>query len=1462
MSSPQIDDKTLALAEELVRGRVGVRPVADSTRKRYASASVEKIASDIKAAADFRQRDALGILLVERQLGTAKSSRARSDLDGVLFRLAQHYRTIAGSRESEQSARACAAEAAEVLFRSLQQPPDRFIKELQEERRFIKDARPTWRATTGLDRERCHAIVEQLGRALRPERLDTRQSADHYLHLASRKDRPSWVALGKADRADALLTHQSPWSAAGSGPGVDASDLDLAHAVVLALSEEAYHVAAELAEVLGRRMGRSWGPSRALEQQLTWDALRAARHLGAMASATGSDRRLNALSAYELLAGSKVAHGVRETARSCALDGLEPVAGANGHEWASVVARLIASGDHEALLDELDNADRANLREQLGYASNTHDLVLHVESIRRELRSEIRSSYPDRTLDRSRRRHARWRELFLPSESAVIEAVDVALADHSRAKRLEEVSERTAALLAARPSLESLVELVVASGSAMVQEVALPTLHLLLKETEDAERQAQRSSRPRLVVSLQTDRLPLHSDVSTTFAAVLEVENSGNTSALNAVLDVTSRGAELPTQLQAVARLRPGDVLPQPIELTNPANLDQLEITVEASWADELGQSFSDSWVLVAEAETASRWTSSDVNPYRLEPVRRLERLFGRNDEVASLHARLASGESLFVTGKKRVGKSSLVAVTLDSLTDVGRATQRVPFGYLQAESVGQIIENLLITISDLLAEGYGEAVPDLPKFDERRAANTAGRWLHHVARGLPDEAGIVLAIDDFDELPNQFWDSEEGSTLFIFLRALVEEPWLSVVFIGSEVMPSLMQRHGYKLNQVGRFDLSALGRPQGTAELLRSPSQDRLEWDDESVRSIHLIGAGNPYYSTLLARELWDRMRSRDRSYVSRTDVHDCIGHLAKSAIPDHFVHLWADGAAGIDTASEIATQNAAILFAIAQCAAGGESAERDEVLSYASLRSGPDTRPQLSERLENLIARHVVVEAGPHAITHEIPLVQMWFRESAASLLGAQLRSLADTASEVAYISDRRLLELARGFEFDGKQVSEIRLRDWLDQFADPGARLAAFRMLERIRSQFYLDQDALQESGGKLRSWIPRPEALNHALPPKGYTADVWLVAALNADLAVLKAIATGARIPQKAVLSLDDAIRRAASGDILGTAVVATSFDGTLSEVSAALSELHQASHGNGLRLGAFSVASLDDSTSLAIPDGEVPRFVDRHLTSSARPFDPADGCIGKGPEAIRLREHFLQIGQRLSADHPLGWPTNGLLLLFESQVPRYMPSVFWAAGVFGGREWQPLFDGSQDWGGAVPRAIDEETDLVRRLAAGGESETCEYKASFRTDWPSGGLNRDREFDVVKAVAGLMNGQGGSLLIGVTDSGQAVGLTADYESSRSIVDSDGFERHLRTQLSNRLPGLMPADIQVRFVTIDSHEVCHVRCKPASNPLWLKKGDVEELYVRDGPQAPPKKGRQLSDYLATRFSPADSA
>ena len=157
--------------------------------------------------------------------------------------------------------------------------------------------------------------------------------------------------------------------------------------------------------------------------------------------------------------------------------------------------------------------------------------------------------------------------------------------------------------------------------------------------------------------------------------------------------------------------------------------------------------------------------------------------------------------------------------------------------------------------------------------------------------------------------------------------------------------------------------------------------------------------------------------------------------------------------------------------------------------------------------------------------------------------------------------------------------------------------------------------------------------------------------------------------------------------------------------------------------------------------------------------------------------------------------------------------------------------------------------------LRALIARGESANLEFKSSFRWDLRENKLNRALEAVVLKTLAGYMNGNGGTLLIGIADDGSVTGLQEDYKTLKKP-DRDGFEQVLMTAIATKLGGDACHAVQMVFHSLEDKDVCRVIVGPAHRPVYVKDGDSPRLYVRTGVSTRELNVQEAINYTSARW------
>ena len=158
--------------------------------------------------------------------------------------------------------------------------------------------------------------------------------------------------------------------------------------------------------------------------------------------------------------------------------------------------------------------------------------------------------------------------------------------------------------------------------------------------------------------------------------------------------------------------------------------------------------------------------------------------------------------------------------------------------------------------------------------------------------------------------------------------------------------------------------------------------------------------------------------------------------------------------------------------------------------------------------------------------------------------------------------------------------------------------------------------------------------------------------------------------------------------------------------------------------------------------------------------------------------------------------------------------------------------------------------------IEALIADGESDSLEFKSSGRWDYRESKANKALEAVVAKTLAGFLNAKGGTLVIGVNDEGQVIGLEPDYRTLGKRPDRDGYQQFLVNLVSSTLGRDVCASLSISFHAADGREVCVVEAAASPKPVYLEEGATTKFYLRTGNGTQELSTRQSVEYIATRW------
>ena len=153
---------------------------------------------------------------------------------------------------------------------------------------------------------------------------------------------------------------------------------------------------------------------------------------------------------------------------------------------------------------------------------------------------------------------------------------------------------------------------------------------------------------------------------------------------------------------------------------------------------------------------------------------------------------------------------------------------------------------------------------------------------------------------------------------------------------------------------------------------------------------------------------------------------------------------------------------------------------------------------------------------------------------------------------------------------------------------------------------------------------------------------------------------------------------------------------------------------------------------------------------------------------------------------------------------------------------------------------------EAENLIRR----GESDTLEFKSTLRTNLKTGEKDKRMEKAVLKTLTAFLNTEGGTLLIGVTDEGEILGIDEESFDNR-----DKMNLHMTNLISSQIGDEFLPYIRFKLIEFEDKAVMKVVCKRCDIPVFLKDGKTEQYYVRSGPSSVELTGSDMVKYVGRK-------
>lgn len=740
-----------------------------------------------------------------------------------------------------------------------------------------------------------------------------------------------------------------------------------------------------------------------------------------------------------------------------------------------------------------------------------------------------------------------------------------------------------------------------------------------------------------------------------------------------------------------------------PVTFTVATDIEKLVLDVLVEWrvigeANEKIEEFRIS--IEAQAENVNWESLSTLNPYSLGIATGAD-FYGRRDKLNRLIKQVSQGrmQSSYITGQRRVGKSSLAKAVEDKIqNDMENCfVMNIECGDFKHPDSSKTIELLGEQIEDFLQ-------PHLPSTTIWPKANMLGtlapitKLVNLLSKTSPEKRFLII-IDEFDEINQELYRySEIAETFFLNLRSLSGKPNLCFILVGAEKMSFVMQSQGEKLNRFSRESLDSFHQEDEWKDyesLVKSATGESIKWLHSAIRYVYSITNGHPYFTKQLCSRVFERAISIRDAEISNEEIEVSVNQLVAELEVNAFQHYWRDGIQGDADDIEISSiKRCRVLIGYARVLRKQKETNLENVESH--MNSSQLDKLEIPGILRDFCRRDIMVEMdGIFSIVN--PLFEKWlvnsgFKNLIADRFGDELAEKKQALEDAAYVNDEELTELVtRWPTYHGTNFNHHILRDWISQSPSLIKQRLLFKLLKNTR--FYGEKeirDGLKSLYGKIQSDLPILVSKSKAERRK----DLWItyldgagksgahIAGLYSDVnkisnTCVKEIADLDNIFQNKPASLNDLGGIILIDDFIGTGTtLVNSLDDFYSKNGEYLTE-------NKVPVYLLSYAATKQGedkvrNKLAKLDANADMLVQESLEIQHHAFSSENSIWDDQNELQKAKDLCQSIGIDIDRRRPLGYGEQALLVVFPRNCPNNTLPIFHSRGR-GESNWKPLFE---------------------------------------------------------------------------------------------------------------------------------------------------------------------------------------
>lgn len=166
---------------------------------------------------------------------------------------------------------------------------------------------------------------------------------------------------------------------------------------------------------------------------------------------------------------------------------------------------------------------------------------------------------------------------------------------------------------------------------------------------------------------------------------------------------------------------------------------------------------------------------------------------------------------------------------------------------------------------------------------------------------------------------------------------------------------------------------------------------------------------------------------------------------------------------------------------------------------------------------------------------------------------------------------------------------------------------------------------------------------------------------------------------------------------------------------------------------------------------------------------------------------------------------------------------------------------------------IKSLLNVNVELPKIYSFGEEDQQTEFKTSIVFP-PNNSMREDlkqQTFNIMKVICGMVNAYGGTVYLGVYDTGTAKGLVDDLHFFGD--SNDKYDLYIRNSIRMALGDHVNASIVVEHPDAGKHYIYAIRVTPSKAPVMLRLDN--KYYLREGTSTYPIELQQLTEIMDER-------